>query len=165
MGNWLEQLKAFKFLEHDITSLVLLLLTVGFVFAGQIAGASLLFALFFTVSLFRTLPRMKSWKVLGTEVEWYEAVKETALAITNGTAELHTDFQSIDKKFKISPPDLQQWSSIASSANEKLKVVESANTALDTLLSQGFRTWAEDGGTITISKGNEPGKTGLMRRK
>jgi hypothetical protein len=68
MGNWLEQLKAFKFLEHDITSLVLLLLTVGFVFAGQIAGASLLFALFFTVSLFRTLPRMKSWKVLGTEV-------------------------------------------------------------------------------------------------
>ena len=145
MDNWLERLKAFKFLENDITALVLLVLTVALVLADRIAGASLLGGLFVAVVLFSTLPRMKSWKGLGLEVEWFREFTEKVHVSTTGTAEVRTELQRLTEDIKVlnerpdlpagTLPALQQLNSIASSANEKLTIVENANTALDTLLN------------------------------
>ena len=49
MDNWLERLKAFKFLENDATALLLLVLTVVLALANWIPGGSLLAALFVAV--------------------------------------------------------------------------------------------------------------------
>jgi hypothetical protein len=103
MDKWLERLKAFKFLEYEITSLVLLLLTVVCVFTGAIAQAGLLASLFFTALLFRELPRnrMKSWKAFGVEVHLYEEVKEQVQVINTGAIDARADLQHLAERIKL----------------------------------------------------------------
>jgi len=155
-------------LESEITLAVLLILAVVLVFQKNIAGAALLGGLFVSVVLFRTLPQMKSLKAFGVEAQWFRDVKEKIEARNAGVAEVRTDLQHLTERTKVLEqrdlpigPDLQQLNSIASSANEKLTIVESANTALDALLSKGPLSWVEDGGTITIVKMGGP--TGLIK--
>ena len=161
MDNWLERLKAFKFLENDATALLQLVLSVVLALANRILGASLLAALFVAVVFFRTLPRMKSWKGLGVEVQWFQEVTESFQASKTGTAELRSELQRITEEIGVlreqrDLPALQQLSNSASLANQKLTIVESANTDLDMLLSKGPITWVHEGSTITIYKKGEP---------
>src|SRR5260370_36519791 len=87
-GDFIEQLRAWRLLESDIRAFPLLIFAVFFALAGNIAAASLVGGLFVAVVLFRTLPRMKSWKGFGLEIEWFQEVTKNHHISTAGTAEL-----------------------------------------------------------------------------
>ena len=141
------------------------------VLADRIAGASVLALLFVVVVLFRTLPRMKSLKALGVEAEWFQEVTEKVHVSTTGTAELRAELRRMVEDIKVLnerqdlPPEtlpaLQQLNSTASLANQKLTIVENANTALDTLLSKGTTfEFVPSSAHLTISRGEPILKVG-----
>jgi hypothetical protein len=171
-NDWIRQIANFNLVENNATASVLFILVVLLILAGNHYAGSALGLLLLGIFLIRKLPELKSLHILGlVSAEWRRQVERKELISVDASAESKQKIQEVestskqlllDHKEKL-PADviaaLQQMTSNATLAVEKLTIVESANTDVVALLRRGPVSWIHDGSTVTAYEERAPSLT------
>jgi hypothetical protein len=134
--------KSWKLLENDLLALILLTVAVVLAAVDRIAGASLVAGLFVAFVLLRTLPQMKSFKGMGFEAQWRETVQTSetaALDLRTELSHLKDEFKAISVRTDLPSeviPALKRVNSTFQIAEDKITVVQNANTKLEALFNE-----------------------------